>query len=101
MQFLGQFGTVHGAQAGIENLWFVNVVWFAPIGDRPQPGLFLPYRLVTVPASTPPSDPPLPPPAPAFPPPAAPPAAPASPAPAAPPPDPAPPAGEADPEAPP
>lgn len=50
MQFRGQFGTVHGAQAGIENLWFVNDVVTAPMGGRPQPGLFLPARLV-VPAS--------------------------------------------------
>jgi hypothetical protein len=69
MQSRGQFGTVHGAQGAMGNLWFVNVVEFAPSGAFPQPGLFLPDRLWLVPpASTPPSDPTVPPPpVPAFP----------------------------------
>jgi hypothetical protein len=40
MQFFGQFGTVHEAQAGIEILWFVKVVDEAPTGGMEQPALF-------------------------------------------------------------
>jgi hypothetical protein len=43
MQSLGQFGTVQGAQAGIEILWFVKVVEKAPVGGMAQPAL-LPER---------------------------------------------------------
>jgi len=40
MQFFGQFGTVQGAQAGIEILWFVKVVDEAPVGGMLHPALF-------------------------------------------------------------
>jgi hypothetical protein len=50
MQFFGQFGTVHGAHAGIEILWFVKVVDEAPVGGTVQPALF-PERCI--PASAP------------------------------------------------
>jgi hypothetical protein len=40
MQFFGQFGTVQGAQADIEILWFVKVVDEAPVGGMAQPALF-------------------------------------------------------------
>jgi hypothetical protein len=53
-QFFGQFGNVHGAQAGIEILWFVKLLEKAPTGGREQPALF-PERC-TKPASCP--DPP-------------------------------------------
>jgi hypothetical protein len=63
MQFEGQFGTVQAAQAGIEILWFVNVLDTAPNGARPQPALFIPVRplIGTLPelASPPPASVPL------------------------------------------
>ncbi len=40
MQFFGQFGSVQGAQAGIEIRWFVNLVDEAPLGAIEHPGLF-------------------------------------------------------------
>jgi hypothetical protein len=43
-QFFGQFGTVHGAHAGIAMRWFVNVPDAAPMGGLPQPMLFFPVR---------------------------------------------------------
>jgi len=61
IQFFGQFGTVEGAQAGIEILWFMNVVAVAPIGGLPQPALFMPVGPLIGRSPEPPSSPAVPP----------------------------------------